>query len=463
MANYYDQQQQQQVYNYAPNPYAGRGGAQWGRGGHNVNPAPELEASRRGRGGRRRGGFPRQQQPPAQLPPPVAPEAPPAGVPQPKHLSKTSSPLTNDPLYLESFMNELGSEMKMAPIANEVHPGHFGFAQIIEEDYKSVTARSHVYAKNVSQSMHSYYVGLHVYARMLDLHRQCGGVLTNNEADFLVQIEVGGYSLTKLIDQYIAGFGNTTIPGSTDCDFIFNKPALQAGENIIGYFGPIVPNAVDYATYVCPGVLAQRIVEDMARTVAHEDIGDDWQLEIDMPEDLEEGPAPPQPNVRCIGWAPRERLRNEMMIALHHSRVTPEAFHSDNPGIPMNTRLMNYVHYQLNEVRGYVEGTMSKSKMGSTAQIVTGVLNENNEVSVRGPFPAAGSIAFFASAFRYRIDVQANPQMIAPYNDAPIIPNLERNRLAENPLLNQHLYQTIYCDSNARLKRIVKFNFASKT
>lgn len=447
---------------YQPNPFSGRGGAQWGRGGRNVNPHPELEAPRRGRAGRY-GGPPRRAQPP----PPqeeraaVAAEAPPTGVPQPKHLSKTTSPLSNDPLYLESFMNEMGTEMRMAPVANEVHPGHYGMAQLVEEDFKSMTGRSHVYAKNVSESMHSYYISMHVYARMLSLRRQCGAVISPDEADFVTQMEMGAYSLTKLTEQYLAGFGDTTIPGSMECDFMFNKPALVASDGIIGYFGPIAENPVDYSTYVCPGVVAQRICEDMVRTLANpaEDPGDEWQLEIDQPEDGVEEPAP-QPNRRCIGWAPRERLRQEMMTALTHARITPEAFHADNPSLPINTRLMNYIHYQLSEVRGYVESTFPTSRTGSVGQTVTAVVNEQDEVSIRGPFPVAGSVAFFASAFRYRINVEHNPQILAPYDGAPVIPNLERNRLAESPLLNQHLYQTIYCNSNTRLKRIVKFNFA---
>lgn len=112
-----------------------------------------------------------------------------------------------------------------------------------------------------------------------------------------------------------------------------------------------------------------------------------------------------------------------MVAALNHARITPDGFHADNPSLPLNTRLMTYVHYQLSEVRGFVEGTFPKSKTGSVAQTVTAVLNDQDEVSIRGPFPVAGSIAFFASAFRYRVNVQANPQILAPYDEALIIPN----------------------------------------
>ncbi|CAB3222417.1 unnamed protein product [Arctia plantaginis] len=266
MSNYYgnnfgyDNEYQQQ---YRPNYHGGRGGAQWGVGGFNRHPRPNLEApvrgNFRGRNNSNRGG-PRPQQAATPAAPEVA-ELPP--VPAPKHLSKTTSPLTNDPLYLESFMNELGTEMRKAPINNEVHPGHYGFARIVEEDFKSVCARSHTYGKNISESMHSYYMGMITHIRMLEIHRQNGNILTNAESDLLMQFNCEPYPVTKLFEQYLSGFGNTSIPGSTDCEFVFNKPPNVAANNIIGFFGPLNANAVDYGTYVCPGVLAQRIVEDV--------------------------------------------------------------------------------------------------------------------------------------------------------------------------------------------------------
>lgn len=159
------------------------------------------------------------------------------------------------------------------------------------------------------------------------------------------------YPVTKTVEQYASGFGSTTIPNSEDCEFFFDKPAIVPGENIVGFYGPIQENAIDYATYVCSGVLAQRIVEDVARSVVPfaQNPGELWSLEIDVPKE-EAGVEPvdiPQPNRRCIGWALRQRLRQEMIAALTAARVNENHFHSDNPVIPFNTRLMNYISINL--------------------------------------------------------------------------------------------------------------------
>lgn len=154
-----------------PNYHAGRGGAQWGKGRFNRTPVPELEAPRRS-GFRGTGGKSRRPNVTQNVVPevPIRSEVPP--LPTPKHLSKKSSELSNDPLYLESFMNEMGTERRRAPQINEVHPGYFGFPRLIEEDHKSATARSHIYGKNVSESMHAYYVGMNLHARMLNIYRK---------------------------------------------------------------------------------------------------------------------------------------------------------------------------------------------------------------------------------------------------------------------------------------------------
>lgn len=228
---------------YRPNYYAGRAETEWGRGRHNRFPAAELEAPHRG-GHRGSGGSARQRL----VTPIMAAEAAPREEPLPS-LSKTTSQLTNDPLYLESFMNELGTEIRRAPQVSEVHSGHFGFPRLVEEDYKSATARSHIYGINVSESMHAYYVGMNLYARMLEILPKTGNILTVGETDFCTQMQCEPYSVTKAVEQYASGIGNITIPNSADCDFVYDKPDLVPGENIVEFFGPIQANAVDYASY----------------------------------------------------------------------------------------------------------------------------------------------------------------------------------------------------------------------
>lgn len=378
----------------------------------------------------------RPRQEPIEAPVPAAPAPAPAPAPAlplpgPKHLSKTASPLTNDPLYLESFMNELGTDMQEAPLTNEVRPTHIGFTDVVEEDYRAVTARSHVYAKNVSPSMHNYYFGMLLHGRMLDIQRQNGYVITNDERDFIEQLESQPYPITKTFELYTSGFGNTAFQASTEHEFNYDKPDLVRAENISGFFGPIEEHAVDYSTYVCPGVLAQRIVEDVAATnaPAANPLPPEWQLEVDLADaDVEDAPAPPQPNRRCIGWAPRQRLRQEMMAALNNAGIGEAEFHSENPSIPVNMRLLNYVSAQLSNVPGFVECKIPHGRIGSSAQLVTCVIDEQDRVTGQSPGRMPGSVAFFATAFRNRVQMAAGEAMFAPYDQAPANLGLERNK-----------------------------------
>lgn len=448
--------------------FGGRGGRQWGNGDYNRYPAADLEAPPNRRGGFRGGRQerrPRQEQVdvPAAAPAQAVAPAPPPALPAPRHLSKTASPLSNDPLYLESFMNELGTDMQAAPVTNEVHPTHIGFTDVVEEDYRAIAARSHVYAKNVSPAMHNYYFGMLLHGRMLDIHHQNGHILQNDEQDLIHQLESQPYPITKTFELYTSGFGNTAFQGSTEHDFNYIKPDLVRAENISGFYGPIEENAVDYATYVCPGVLAQRVVEDVAATVAPaaNPLPPEWQLEVDLADqDVEDPPAPPQPNRRCIGWAPRQRLRQEMMAALANAGINENEFRSENPTIPVNMRLMNYVSAQLSNVRGFVECKIPHGRVGSSAQLVTCVIDEMDRVTGQSPIRMPGSVAFFATAFRYRVLMAGGQGMFAPYDNAPGNLNLERNRLGEPGFLNQLDYTTIKTSSIQRLRRIVKDNFS---
>lgn len=447
--------------------YGGRGGRQWGAGDYNRYPEADLEAPARRRGGFRGGRqarHPRQEAPAeAPAPAPVPAPAAPLPLPTPKHLSKTASPLSNDPLYLESYMNELGTDMQPAPVTNEVHPTHIGFTDVVEEDYRAITAKSHVYAKNVSPAMHSYYFGMLLHARMLDINRQNGHVITSDERDFVEQLESQPYPITKTFELYSSGFGNTAFQGSTEHEFVYNKPDLVRAENISGFFGPIEENAADYATYVCPGVLAQRIIEDVAATVAPaaHPLPPEWQLEVDLPDpEVEDAPQPAQPNRRCVGWAPRQRLRQEMMAALHNAGVDEGHFESENPSLPINMRLMNYISAQLSNVRGFVECKLPHGRVGSSSQLVTCVVDDLNRVTGQCPVRMPASVAFFATAFRYRVQMAAGEGMFAPFDGAPNNLGLERNRLAEPMFLNQLDYTTIKTSSIQRLRRIVKDNFA---
>lgn len=65
-----------------------------------------------------------------------------------------------------------------------------------------------------------------------------------------------------------------------------------------------------------------------------------------------------------------------MISALAAARVNEHQFHSENPVLPFNTRLMNYISYQMSENRGFVEGKILSTRVGSVAQLVANVLDD---------------------------------------------------------------------------------------
>nr|CAH7765389.1 unnamed protein product [Callosobruchus chinensis] len=59
-------------------------------------------------------------------------------MPEPKHLSKTSSELTNDPLYEESFFKDFGSSLRRDVDDPNIYSGTTGLKFIIENLYKAL-------------------------------------------------------------------------------------------------------------------------------------------------------------------------------------------------------------------------------------------------------------------------------------------------------------------------------------
>lgn len=82
-------------------------------------------------------------------------------------------------------------------------------------------------------------------------------------------------------------------------------------------------------------------------------------------------------------------------------------------------RLMNYVSSQLSAVRGFVECKIPHGHVGSSAQLVTCVIDELDRVTGQSPVRMPGSVAFFATAFRYREQMAAGQGMFAPNDNAP--------------------------------------------
>ena len=107
---------------------------------------------------------------------------------------------------------------------------------------------------------------MHVYARLLSIHHQNGHQLTADEEDFIEQIHRHPCAMSKLTSLYLSGFENSAIPGSVESHFQMLKPQFNEATGIPGFFGSVIQRPGDYMSYPCPGVLAQRMMEDLRLT-----------------------------------------------------------------------------------------------------------------------------------------------------------------------------------------------------
>lgn len=288
--------------------------------------------------------------------------------------------------------------------------------------------------------------------------------MTFQETQFLDQMALNPFSITKVTELYLSGFGNTTIPGSADSTFVLTKPNLHATGGLPGFFGPLIPNAGAYHSYPSPGVASQRMMEDL-RLTANPDGPVAWQLLADQPAEL---PAPelgPQPTPFCIGYEPAVRLRPEAVNALHSCGITVDNFQTSNDEIPFNAQILNWVHYYLEQVRDLVICTPPTARTGSQAQMVTATVdNDNNHCVVNSPFQINGSIVYLSSCFKYRLQIPAIRLLqrvpFAGANEQQMNAVLAQYN-ADNALLGNFLYGSISTDASLRLKTIVKLNFGT--
>lgn len=325
----------------------------------------------------------------------------PQGVPEPLHLSKTSSELKNDPLYDEAFFPSPSDELREISKESEIFPGAEGLIPLVNEIYLDVCARSHNYKRNVSLSAHTYYFGTILYARMLSLQRANKRMLSFDEEQFAVQImEQGGFTVPQSFQRYLAGFGNTSLPSGVKQWFNMNKPELDEANGLLGYFGPIGIFPGAYASYPCPGVLAQRIMEDLRFTVERND--PDWDLPPQFL--LEDCPI----NQNCIGYARAVALTGDQVQFFGTKHIVHDEFRSVNNSLPVNPQLLNGVQKFLSEVPGLKLMPTPTNDVGSQGQLVTVKVSdftrrhERMLYVAKAPLRINGSIAFLGSSYLYK-------------------------------------------------------------
>lgn len=121
--------------------------------------------------------------------PHIAPLLPPSKeMPVAKHLSTSSTPLTNDPLWLNSFCIE-GHEGLVQPARPQEFQPSTDFLSLIIADYQQINSANKPFDKSVALSTYVYYNVMHLWARLLAIERHYGRV-HDIDRQFLAHFEM---------------------------------------------------------------------------------------------------------------------------------------------------------------------------------------------------------------------------------------------------------------------------------
>nr|UQE85430.1 putative capsid protein [Krahall insect-associated virus 1] len=349
---------------------------------------------------------------------PVLNPSPPGAVPQGQYLSKTATPLSNDPLSEKAYFSAPGSAFLPVATRERIASGTTILPALQDEVYTKLCAVSPMYSKTVPKCGHDYYIAVLTYYRLLKLHMKTGGTLTSSESGFVYQMDDAGFTTVKSHALFLAGLGDTKIPSSRETYFLFIKPQLAAGRirlggreyNIPGYFGPIENYLGAYAGYPCLGVYAQRILQDLWRVEHPQDV--DW----DLPDELAFDGHAVNPN--CLGYEPATRLSSEQQAFLRGCGIGLRDFHFENADLPIHFELLVGIHMKLGGTKVGLH-PISDLRMGSVGQVpVEVVASQLTTRAVRATYRAETSVelpateGYLGSTFLYNINKCEHPEFI---------------------------------------------------
>lgn len=380
--------------------------------------------------------------------------------PMGQHLSKTSSELKNDPLYMDAFMPSPSEEL--VAIAEELNhfTGFNGLTGIINESFDNFAAKSVNFKRSVPQSAYAYYIAVMAWARALYLKKLNKYRLTTEEREFVdIIYEQGNYVLPKSVSMYLSGFGNFTIPAGPESKFNLKTFEYDDG----GYFVGMEDNFLT-ASYPDVAIYAARIVHDIAYSNGEGE--PEWLVNgIDRVW-----------NTRCLGYAPAQRL-NEMVLRIFNScNITADGFPVDCDVIPLNIRLLNNVQKYICEVATIETAPLPSNVSGSVGQMVmctperTRIPPEDlgsYSFVASTPLMIPGSTSYLGGTFLYRIDKSENNlSFFFPYDIRyPTIPQQEALNILNtgwSPLLEgiRH-FSNVPFKSNLRMKKVCSIDVKS--
>lgn len=341
-------------------------------------------------------------------------------LPPPRAKSTTETPLTNDPLWKDSFLidGETGFVNELS--SKEFNADAAGYVQLVESEYKAISDVDKYYAKAIPASAHAYYHQL-LYWYKIALIAQKRGTASRDQ-DILVRF-VSGYQSAMIAagaGEYLEGLGDYQ-------DNTGVKHLLKAHEpNGDGHFGRATAQTHGlYETLPAPAIFYQRVVEDLLSSQRGGRESDLWMLgditpadrarqqpaaapapqapgpararaavgrreralarandELDDDEDDEGGDDPLEedeedeakrvaPNVNLLGWRKSRTLNQNQLSEMNEVLGPHPGEQLINQRYQINRELFELVEKRLRECKRYKMSHIPVTTSGSMVQQVT--------------------------------------------------------------------------------------------
>lgn len=356
-------------------------------------------------------------------------DATPRGLPQSNNLAKSHSAMQNDPLYKQAIVGE--PEITMAPLADDpnIFSAADGLTPLIDELYNKAVSAKQGFSKRVPDSAFAAYCATLTYARLLAVHSHNGYPLSYDEREFLSEVKQGQFVIPNLLQIYLDGIGNITVPEGRELRFKLLRPHYVRGAfgnvAIPGFFDRVGPDThFLYKSYPCLAVYFDRLLHDMA---AHPGEEGDWDLPDNISPDDPEEPAPNPddeqvirrrdpvahpdfPTENMLGYRTSSTLSSVMKSWLiSEARVNVNRVSFDNESIAYSSSLMNAVCTELRQcdvfklaVLDLQSANGSIGQLLSVAPVLTTVPEYESVMDATSLTKLSDVVTSLAGPFRYR-------------------------------------------------------------
>lgn len=178
-------------------------------------------------------------------------------LPKPQRLSSNPTPLTNDPLWLQSFVNEGERGLTNAEGTKKFNADASGYVALVEREYDAIADCDKHVVKDIPQSAYAYYHHLMWWYRVAIMAKRRGEA--SPDQDRLIHF-IEGYDvvLGAGAATYLAGMGDYADVRGVNHYLTAEEPGPD------GHFGQITERTHrDYETKIAPAVSFNRILSDL--------------------------------------------------------------------------------------------------------------------------------------------------------------------------------------------------------